>query len=123
MRRSTTGRHVSQSSAMTTMAVATSAATIGGALRRAPGGAREEDDPVGVARDLVEGLDHRGLAATGAPGDRHGGPHAGVELPAELLDQRQFLGGDLDVSLGDQLLAVPRSHPQELHSTPIMPEV
>ena len=45
----------------------------------------------------------------------HGGPHALVELAAELLDEALLVLGDLEVALGDQLLAMPRAHAQELH--------
>src|SRR5436190_18192409 len=59
----------------------------------ASGRAREEDDAVGVARDLVECLDHLSLAAAAVARERHGRPHALVELLAERLDQALLLGG------------------------------
>ena len=39
-------------------------------------------------RDLLERAHHLRLAAAGLGGRRHGGPHALVELAAELLDER-----------------------------------
>src|SRR3954468_2938586 len=81
----------------------------------AAGGAGEEDHALGVAWDLVEGLDHLGLAAAGGAGERYRGPHAEVELGAERLDELALLLGDLGVALGDEHLAVAWLHAQELH--------
>src|SRR5918996_2606613 len=77
--------------------------------------AREEDDSVGVARDLLERLDHACLASPhgGALGD--GGPHALIELAAELLDEQLLLLGHLDVPFGDQHLTVSGLHAKEPH--------
>src|SRR3712207_5633520 len=97
-----------------TIAVTLRARTIVGALPAARG-AREEDDAVRVAGDVLERLDHLGLAAARLPGERHGRPHAGVELRTEGLDELALLLGDLGIALGDEHLAVARLHAQELH--------
>src|SRR5512132_265884 len=75
----------------------------------------EEDDSVGVARDLRERFDHACFASPhgGALGD--GGPHALIELAAELLDEQLLLLGHLDVPFGDQHLTVSGLHAKEPH--------
>src|SRR5829696_5455733 len=77
--------------------------------------AREEDDAIGAARDVPEGADHLGLAPARLGLERDGRPHALLELVAELRDETLLVAGHLHVALGDQLLAVSRAHPQELH--------
>src|SRR3954471_11749639 len=112
------GSATSHSSATMTMAVALRARTI--ALpsgSAAAGRAREEDDSLGVARDLVERLDHLRLAPAVARRHRHRSPHALLELLAERLDEKLLVGGDLDVALGQQDLSVTGLHAQELHSS------
>ena len=62
----------------------------------------------------------RGISRTRAPSrplagrsvsDRDRGPHALLERPAELRDEAlSSSSADLDVTLGDQLLAVSRAH-------------
>ena len=47
--------------------------------------------------------------------DRDCRPHALLELAAELGHEAFLVAGHLHVALGDQLLAVSRTHPQELH--------
>src|SRR3954449_10384607 len=79
------------------------------------GGAGEEDHARRAARDLLERRDHLGLPAPRLRRQRDGGPHALLELAPELLDEALLVLGDLDVSLGDQLLAVARAHAEELH--------
>src|SRR5215218_4363988 len=98
------GIRTSASRAPTTMPVAQSASSTAGrpSLPRAAGGAGEEDHPLGVARDLVERLDHGRLAAPVVGGLGHSGPQALVELAAEGLDELALVLGDLDVALGDQ---------------------
>ena len=65
-RRSSHGRLISHSRARTTIAVAQRATVMPPpALLRPAGRAREEDDAVGVARDLLEGADH--LRLRGGP--------------------------------------------------------
>src|SRR3954468_1025683 len=113
----------SHSSASTTMAVAARATITARSLpprspelTRAAGGAREEDDAVGRARDVLEGPDHLRLAPARLGLDRDGRPHALLELVAELGHEALLVAGHLDVALGDQLLAVSRAPPQELHA-------
>src|SRR4051812_977931 len=101
---------------MTTIAVAQRATVTGGRpLGGAAGGAREEDHPGGLARDVLERVDHLGLAPPGRRGHGDRGPHALVELAAELLDEPALVLADVEVALGDQLLAVTRPHAEELH--------
>src|SRR3954454_13389830 len=104
----------SQSSATTTIAVALRASSIGATLPAARG-LREEDDAVGVARDLVERAHELGLPAPPGPVERHRGPEALVELLAEGLDQGALVLGALDVALGEQDLAMAGLHAQQLH--------
>ena len=80
-----------------------------------------------MTRPVVAGMSSNALTSSawrrpvcGRHGDRR--PHARVELAAELLDEALGVLGDLEVALGDQLLAVPGTHAQELHRRPIMPE-
>src|SRR3954447_10761412 len=109
------GSITSASSATTTMTTVAKASSTAGFGLPAARGAREEDHAVGVRRDVAERPDHLGLAPAGLPGDGDGGPHAGVELATELLDEFLLLARDLDVTLRDQHLAVPWSHAEELH--------
>ena len=48
--------------------------------------------------------------------DRDRRPHPLLELAPELLDEHLLVLADLDVALGDQLLAISRAHAQELHA-------
>ena len=96
------------------MAVALSARSIDAKLPPA-GGRREEDDALGVARDLREGAHELCLAAPARPGGRHRRPHPLVELRPEGLDELALLVGDLGVALGEEHLAVTRFHAQQLH--------
>src|SRR3954452_6325006 len=105
---------MSESSAMTTIAV-TQSATVTSRSRRPARGTREEDDAIGGARDLLERPDELSLAASGLAGHRHGRPHALVKLAAELLHEALGILGDVWIALGDQLLTMPRTHAQELH--------
>src|SRR6185312_16299638 len=88
--------------------------------------AREEDDPIGGARDVLERPHHLGLTPAARALDRNRRPHALLELAPELLDEHLLVLADLDVALGDQLLAIPRAHAQELHGphyvTPASPD-
>src|SRR5215213_4070729 len=108
------GTITSHRRATTTIAVA-QRATVTGVLRGPARCTREEDDPAGVARDVLERAHQLGLptAALGLHRDR--GPHPLLELAPELGDQPLLVLLELDVSLGDQLLAVARTHAQELH--------
>src|SRR3954454_5792773 len=108
------GTMTSHRSAMTTIAVA-QRATVTGVLRGPARGAREEDDAAGVARDLLERAHHLELPPTPLGLHRDRGPHPLLELAPELGDQPLLVLVELDVSLGDQLLTVPRTHAQELH--------
>src|SRR5262245_48447481 len=112
------GSEISNRRATITIAVATSATVMrppAARSDRAARCAREEDDPVGCARDVLERADHLGLTAAGLGGQRNRRPHAQLELAAELLHQPLLVLSDLDVALGDQLFAVPRAHAQEPH--------
>src|SRR4051794_18744452 len=110
------GTSTSQRRATTTIAVAQRATvTAGYALARPARRAREEDDPASLARDLLECTHHLGLPPTALGLHRDRGPHPLLELAPELRDQPLLVLLELDVSLGDQLLAVPRTHAQELH--------
>src|SRR3954452_3205241 len=115
-RRSTYGTITSHSRAMTTMAVAQRATVTCGLVCSARG-AREEDDPAGLARDLIERAHHLGLppAALGLHRDR--GPHPLLELPPELGYDPLLILFEGDLAFRDQLLAVARTHPQELHGS------
>ena len=86
------------------------------ATARPARGAREEDHSAGVARDLVERAHQLGLTTACLRLDRNRRPHPLLELAAELLDEPLLVLADLDVTLGDQLLAVARAHSQELHT-------
>src|SRR6059058_1338651 len=101
------------------MAVALSARSMRANLPAA-GRGWEENDALGVARDLAEGPHELRLAAAAGPGRGHRGPHALVELGPEGLDQLALLRGDLGIALGQQDLAVAGLHAQELHAPPIM---
>src|SRR5215212_6479836 len=105
---------MSESSAMTTIAV-TQSATVTSRSRRPARGAREEDDAIGRARDLLERPDQLGLPTPGLVRHRHGRPRALVELAAELRHEAFGVLGDIRIALGDQLLTMPRTHAQELH--------
>src|SRR3954454_3804141 len=104
----------SHSRATMTIAVA-QRATVTGLLEGPARGAGEEDDPAGVARNVLERAHHLGLSTAALGLHRNRGPHPLLELLPELGDQPCFVLLELDVSLGDQLLAVPRTHAQELH--------
>src|SRR3954469_26062345 len=104
----------SHSSATTTIAVALRASSMAATLPAARG-LREEDDAVGVARDLVERAHELGFAAAPGPVERHRGPEPLVELLTEGLDQRALLLGDLHVAFGEQHLAMAGLHAQQLH--------
>ena len=108
------GSITSQRSAMTTIAVA-QRATVTAVLLRSARRAREEDHAVSLTRDLAERTHHLGLAPPRRRLDRDRGPHALFELPAELRHEPLLVLPDLDITLGDQLLAVPRAHAEELH--------
>src|SRR3954468_7938134 len=97
-----------------TITVALRASSIVVRRSAAARGAREEDDPLGVARDLVEGLDHASLAAPSGGLRWHSGPHPLVELLAERRDETFLVLADLGVPLGEQDLAVSGRHPQQL---------
>src|SRR5918996_3755290 len=93
---------------------ASSASSIRGGSSAARG-AREEDDPVGPGGDVAVGLHQLRLAPAAAAVRRgHGGPHALVELAAELLDEPLLLLADLRVPLGEEDLSVAWLHAQEL---------
>src|SRR5690349_19906779 len=77
--------------------------------------AREEDDAVGRAGDLVEGAAQLGLAAATCAHPRHARPHPLVELVAELVHEALGVLGDIEIAFRDQLFAMPRTHAQELH--------
>src|SRR4051794_6837135 len=121
-RRSSQGSETSKSSARTTIAVAASATVMPRGSAGAAGGPREEDHAIRGLRDLLERRDHLGLAPAGLGLDRNCGPHPLLELAPELLHEALLVLGDVDVAFGDELLAVARPHPQELHGA-IMPEV
>src|SRR4051794_33746602 len=104
-RRSSQGSETSKSRARTTIAVAARATVMPRRSARAASGAREEDHPVRGLRDLLERGDHLGLAPAGLGLDRNRGPHPLLELAPERLDEALLVLGDLDVTLGDQLLA------------------
>src|SRR6202035_4683402 len=87
---------------------------------RPAGGAREEDDTLGVARHLGEALHELGLAAAAR---RFGGdsrPHPGIQLAAEGLDQLALLLRHLHVAPGEDDLAITGLHAEELHRVRIM---
>src|SRR3954454_10710814 len=84
----------------------------------AAGGSREEDDPLGVARNVVEGAHQPGLAPAAARLCRDGGQHAEVELVAELCDEPLLVLAQIHVTFGQEDLAVPGLHAQELHREP-----
>src|SRR4051794_8029405 len=86
----------------------------------AAGRGREEDDAIGVARNLVEPPHELGLAPSPGARGGHGGPHPLVELGPEGLDELALLLGDLGVAFGEQDLAVAGLHAQELHESLIM---
>src|SRR4051812_14744157 len=112
--RSMYGQVMSESRARTTIAV-TQSATVTSLSRRPARCAREEDDAIGGARDLVERADELRFAPAGRGCHRDRGPHAEIELTAEFLDEALGVFGDRRVAFGDQLLTMPRTHAQELH--------
>src|SRR5690242_17299079 len=114
-RRSSQGRLTSHSRASTTIAVAHSATVTARSSAGAARGPREEDHAAGLTWDLLERVHELGLAAAGLCLGRDRGPHALLELAPELLDEALLVFGDLDVALGDELLAVTRAHAQEPH--------
>src|SRR3954471_14866225 len=76
----------------------------------------EENDALGVARDLVEGSHELRLTASPRVRRRHGGPQSLLELGPERLDQLALLLGDLRIAFGEQDLAVTGLHAEELHA-------
>jgi len=76
---------------------------------------REEDDALGVCGDLVEVADHHRAAPSGGLGRRHRRPHPQVELAAKLLHQPLVIVIELGIALGEQHVAVPGLHPDQLH--------
>ena len=84
----------------------------GASLSRPPQAGK--DDAVGVPGNLGEFADHDRLAAR-TVGGGHRGPHSEVELAAERLDETLLVLGGLDVSLGEQHIAVPGSHSHQSH--------
>src|SRR5205814_690257 len=87
------------------------AAPDGGSAARGP---REEDDAVGVRRDLAVALHEQGLAPGAVRlGGGHGGPHALVELAAKLLDEALLVLAHARIALRETDLAVTRFHAQE----------
>src|SRR3954451_21582557 len=108
------GSITSHSRATTTIAVAQRATVTSGLLRPARG-PREEDHPIGRARDVLERAHHLGLPPATFPLDRDRGPHPLLELMPELGDQPLLVLAQARITFGDQLLAIARTHPQELH--------
>src|SRR3954471_11605658 len=102
------GAATSHSSATMTMRVALRARIMAVVQRCSASacGAREEDDAVRVARNVLEAAHHLRLSAAADAGRRDGGPHALVELTAELGQEHLLLGGDLDVALRQEDLAM-----------------
>src|SRR3954452_22027119 len=96
------------------MAVALSASSMELTLPAA-GRRREEDDALGVARDLLEGPHERRFAPSPRRRGRDRGRESLGELGAERLDELALLGGDLGIALGEQDLAMTGLHTQELH--------
>ena len=98
-------------------------------------GGRERDDHYAappaargkkMTRPVSRGISSnaRTISASRRPSERVVGTAAHmpvVELAAELLDQRLLLLGDLDVALGDELLAEAGTHAQELHRGRLYP--
>src|ERR671914_263865 len=85
---------LSSSGSASTTAISARARSASSIVRSgsAPGRPREEDHAFGVGRDLAVVLDHLGLAPTAARVVRgHRGPHALVQLAAELLHQALLL--------------------------------
>src|SRR3954471_19038255 len=115
MRRLTYGSMTSHRSAMTTIAVAQRATVTARCLLRSARGPREEDHSIRGARNVLERPHHLGLAPARRALDRDRRPHPLLELAPELLDEHPLVLAGLDVALGDQLLAIPRAHAQELH--------
>ena len=76
---------------MTTIAVAQRATVT--AVTAPARGAREEDDAVGVTRDLVEVRHHLGLPAAALGLHRDRGPHAQFQLLPEFRDETLFVLG------------------------------
>ena len=104
-----------------TMPAALSARIIAASASAAARGLREEDDPLGVARDLVEVAHHPRLTAPGRARRRYRRPHALVELVSEGLDQLELLLGHRDVALREEHLPMTGLHPQQPHRLgPIM---
>src|SRR3954447_22105617 len=105
----------SHRSAMTTIAVAQRATVTARCLLRPARGAREEDDPAGGARNVLERPHHLGLPPAALRLHRNRGPHPLLELALELLDEHLLVLADLDVALGDQLLTISGTHAQNLN--------
>src|SRR3954451_327144 len=78
--------------------------------------AREEDNSLGVARDVGEVVHHDRLTpARRALRDRHRGPHARLELVSKFLDETLLVLGQLRIALREHHLALAWHQPQELH--------
>src|SRR3954471_24123897 len=116
MRRLTYGSMTSHRSAMTTIAVAQRATVTARCLLRSARGPRGEDHSIRGARNVLERPHHLGLAPAARVLDRDRRPHPLLELAPELLDEHLLVLADLDVALGDQLLAISRAHAQELYA-------
>ena len=86
----------------------------------ATGGAGKEDHALGVSGNVGKALDQLRLAPPTGRLGRHGGPHPGVQLAPERLDQLPLLLGDLHVPLGEHDLAMTGLHAQQLHRRSIM---
>src|SRR4051812_14992167 len=81
----------------------------------AAGRTREEDHALCLAWNLRVVLHHERLATTRRRiFRRHCGPHSLVELARELLHEELFLLADLGVTLGEQNLAKPGLHAEQL---------
>src|SRR4051812_29335180 len=83
----------------------------------AAGRSREEDHPVGLSWNLGVLLHHPRLTTPVLVGrDRHGSPHAVVELAPELGHETLLVIPQPRVALGEEDLAMARLHSEELQS-------